>query len=76
MLDRLFVEAQRDWDGIASGKCTDVQIRRLLHKIRSRKQRYEANYIPNGLARRKAIFTKAQNEMAIFFKARYASIGE
>jgi hypothetical protein len=58
-LNRLFVEAQRDWDAISGGRCTNAQIRRLSHLLRVRKERAEGKYIPHGLARREDLFEKA-----------------
>jgi len=75
-LNRLFVEAQRDWDSISAGKCTDAQIRKLTHRLRVRKERAEGKYIPHGLAQREEIFEKAQNEAAKFFSARYGSMDD
>jgi len=73
-LNRLFVEAQRDWDAISAGRCTDAQIRKLTHRLRLRKERAEGKYIPHGLGQREEIFEKAQNEAAKFFSARYGSM--
>lgn len=70
-LDRLFIETQRNWDDIYSGKCTDAQIRRMLHQIRTRKQRAEERYIPDGLLKKNFLFEKAQDEAKVFFSATY-----
>jgi hypothetical protein len=75
-LNRLFVEAQRDWDEIASGKCTDSQIGKLSHQMRLRKERAEAKCIPHGLALHHDLFDEAQKEAARFFASRYDSIVE
>lgn len=70
-LNRLFVEAQRDWDRIAAGKVRDEKIDALAHQLRLRMQRYEQTYIPDGLARKDKLFDKAQSEMVSFLEARY-----
>jgi hypothetical protein len=70
-LNRLFVDAQRDWDDIAGGSCTNQQIRRTLHKLRLRKQAAEAKWIPNGLAMKQRLFEAAQMEAVQFFRKRY-----
>lgn len=75
-LNKLFVEAQRDWDAISGGECTNAQIRRLSHRLRLRKQQAEAKYIPHGLATRDDLFDKAQSEASLFFAARYGSMDE
>jgi hypothetical protein len=75
-LNRLFVEAQRDWDAISGGRCTNAQIRRLSHQLRLKKERAEAKYIPHGLAMREDLFEKAQLEANRFFAARYGSMEE
>ena len=75
-LNRLFVEAQRDWDVIAGGDRTNAQISELSHRLRVKKERAEEKYIPHGLARRKDLFEKAQNEASRFFASRYGSIEE
>jgi hypothetical protein len=73
-LNRLFVEAQRDWDDIASGKPTNAQISKLSYQLRLKKERAEEKYIPHGLALRKDLFEKAQSEASQFFASRYGSI--
>lgn len=74
-LNKLFVEAQRDWDEIRGGHRTNAQIRKLCHRLRSRKERAEARYTPEGLARKHELFRKAQAEAEEFFLARY-TIGD
>jgi len=73
-LNRCFVEAQRDWDEISAGRCTNAQISKLSHQLRMKKERAESKYIPHGLALRRDLFDKAQSEAARFFRARYGSI--
>jgi hypothetical protein len=75
-LNRLFVEAQRDWEAIASGRRTNAQISELSHRLRVRKERAEEKYIPHGLALRNDLFVKAQSEASRFFASRYGSIEE
>jgi hypothetical protein len=70
-LNLLFVEAQRDWDNIASGEYGNPQIRRACHQLRSRKNRAEAKCIPDGLNRKAELFKKAQTEAEHFFSTRY-----
>lgn len=70
-LNLLFVEAQKNWDEIAGGQCTDTQIRKLCHQLRSRKQRAETKHIPDGLKRREDLFALAQIETQEFFTTRY-----
>jgi len=70
-LNQLFVEAQRNWDEIAGGHCSNVQVRKLCHQIRSRKQKAEARFMPNGLRRSDRLFNSAQAEAEQFFKERY-----
>jgi hypothetical protein len=70
-LNQLFVEAQRDWDNIASGEYANPQIRKACHQLRSRKNRAEAKYIPDGLSRKADLFNKAQTEAEHFFNTRY-----
>ena len=75
-LNRLFVEAQRDWDAIAGGRRTNTQISELTHRLRVKKERAEEKYIPHGLAQRKDLFEKAQREAGRFFTSRYDSMDE
>lgn len=75
-LNRLFVDAQRNWDSISGGRCTDAQIGRLSHQLRLKKERAEAKYIPHGLAMRVSLFERAQREANRFFAARYGSMEE
>ncbi len=70
-LNRLFVEAQRNWDEIASGQYSNAQVRKLCHQIRSRKLKAEAKFMPNGLGLNKRLSRKAQIESEKFFKERY-----
>jgi hypothetical protein len=72
-LNRLFVDAQRDWENIAAGKLTNAKIRSLTHQLRQKMQRYEQTYAPNGLKRKDNLFEAAQAEMAQFFASRYPS---
>jgi hypothetical protein len=75
-LDRMFVVAQRDWDAIAHGRCRDEQISKLLHQLRSREQRLQAKYVPDGLARNDSAFQRAEAEAVRYFALRYGSIEE
>jgi len=75
-LDRMFVFAQRDWEDIAGGRCTEQQIRKLLHQLRSRKQTLESKCIPNGLSRKPDILQIAEAEAIRYFTSRYGSIEE
>lgn len=75
-LNRLFVEAQRDWEEVAAGRCTDSQINKLSHQLRLKKERAEAKYVPHGLALRQDLFDSAQSEAARFFAVRYDSMEE
>jgi hypothetical protein len=70
-LNRLFVDAQRDWDTISSGNCTDSKVSKLTHQLRQKMQRYEQTYIPDGLPRKEELFEAAQKEMVTFFQTRY-----
>ena len=70
-LNRIFVDAQRDWDSIASGQYTNQQIRALLHRLRSRKQRAQEKYVSEGLYQSEQMFFRAEKEAALFFKRRY-----
>jgi len=71
-LNRLWVDAQRDWDNISSGKVSNKKISSLTHQLRLKMQRYEAKYIPDGLSRKEDLFLAAQSEMATFFRKRYS----
>jgi hypothetical protein len=71
-LNRLFVDAQRDWDNISAGKISNAKIGTLTHQLRLKVQRYEAKYIPDGLSRKQDLFEAAQTEMEIFFRTRYS----
>ena len=53
----------------ASGEVTNAQIRKVCHRLRSRKDNAEARYIPDGL-RKKDLFNKAQIEAKHFFNTR------
>lgn len=66
-LDRMFVFAQRDWEDIAGSRCTEQQIRKLLHQLRSRKQKLEAKSIPDGLTRKESILQDAEAEAVGLF---------
>ena len=66
--NQLFVEAQRNWDAISSGERTNVQIRKLCHELRSRKNRAEVKHIPDGLSRRADLFNNAQLEAEHIFQ--------
>ena len=74
-LNRLFVDAQRDWDNISAGSLSNLKISALTHQLRQKMQRYEETYIPDGLERKQKLFEAAQKEMETFFLTRY-SIGE
>ena len=74
-LDRLFVFAQRDWENIVGGRCTNSQIRKLLHQLRSRTQRLEAKFVPDGLPRDHELFRRAEEEAFLFF-SRYYNLHE
>jgi hypothetical protein len=71
-LNRLFVDAQRDWDSIASGSLSNPKIAGLTHQLRLKMQRHEETYIPDGLAKKQDLFDKAQTEMEEFFRNRYS----
>jgi hypothetical protein len=73
-LNRLFVDAQRDWDIIASGAFSNPKIASLTHQLRQKMQRHEETYIPDGLPKKQDLFDRAQTEMAQFFRNRYAII--
>jgi hypothetical protein len=75
-LDRMFVFAQRDWEDIAGGRCTQQQIRKLLHQLRSRKQRLEAKSIPDGLVPKELFLQNAEAEAVRYFTSFYGSIEE
>jgi len=70
-LNRIFVDAQREWDSIASGQYTNQQIRTLLHRLRSRKQKAQDKCLPEGLHENKLMFSRAEEEAAMFFRRRY-----
>lgn len=72
-LNRLFVDAQRDWDTISTGSVTNTKIAMMTHQLRQKMQRYEETYIPDGLARKQKLFDAAQKEMETFFQNRYLS---
>lgn len=71
-LNRLFVDAQRDWDNISAGKVSNARISTLTHQLRQKMQRYEQTYIPDGLPRKQELFEAAQTEMVTFFETRYS----
>ena len=71
-LNRLFVDAQRDWENISAGKVSNAKISRLTHQLRHKMQRYEETYIPDGLPRKQDLFEAAQTEMGTFFRTRYS----
>jgi hypothetical protein len=73
-LDALFVNAQRDWDQIAGGRCTNPQIRVLLHRLRTKRNKAEARYIPEGLSHRPQLYARAEQEAEIFFRLKFRSI--
>ena len=74
--DRMFVFAQRDWEDIAGGRCTEQQIRKLLHQLRSRKQALEAKCIPDGLNPKNLLLQTAESEAIRYFTSRYGSMEE
>jgi hypothetical protein len=67
VVNRIFVEAQRDWDNIASGEYTNAQIRKRLHHLRSQKERTQDKYMPDGLSESDRLFSEAERETARFF---------
>lgn len=71
-LNRLFVDAQRDWESISAGKIKDEKISSLTHQLRLKMQRYEAKYAPDGLPKKQRLFQAAEVEMAEFFRVRYS----
>ena len=71
-LNRLFVDAQRDWDSIASGLLSNPKIASLTHQLRQKVQRYEETYLPDGLPKKQKLFDTAQTEMEEFFLNRYS----
>lgn len=73
-LDRLFIFAQRDWADIAAGRCTEKQLCKLLHTLRSRKQTLEARYVPDGLVKKQSLFEAAERETVAYFATRYNTI--
>ncbi len=74
-LNRLFVDAQRDWESISIGRVKDERISTLTHQLRLKMQRYEAKYAPDGLPNKEKLFLAAQAEMESFFRVRY-SLGD
>ena len=70
-LDRLFVLTQRDWADIAGGRCTNAQIGKRLHTLRSRKQQLEGKFIPEGLVRKQRVLEAAESEALSYFHVRY-----
>ena len=70
-LNRLFILAQRDWAAIAGGRCTEKQLRKLLHTLRSRKQALESRYVPDGLVKKHKLFEAAEHEAVAYFESRY-----
>jgi hypothetical protein len=70
-LNRLFVDAQRDWDNISAGSISNTKIAACTHQLRQKIQRYEETYVPDGLVRKQTIFEAAQKEMETFFRTRY-----
>jgi hypothetical protein len=71
-LNRLFVDAQRDWDLIASGALSNPKIANLTHQMRQKVQRHEETYMPDGLPKRQDLSDIAQIEMEEFFRKRYS----
>jgi len=71
-LNRLFVDAQRDWDGISAGSLSNAKISGLTHQLRKAMQAYEQTYMPDGLPRKQQLFDAAQAEMETFFRTRYS----
>jgi hypothetical protein len=74
-LNRLFVDAQRDWDNISAGSVSNERIGILTHQLRLKMQRYEETYVPDGLVRKQELFDSAQQEMETLFKTRYSIEG-
>jgi hypothetical protein len=66
------VDAQRDWDSIASGILSNPKIANLTHQLRQKMQRYEETYMPDGLPKKQDLSDRAQIEMEKFFRNRYS----
>lgn len=71
-LTRLMVLAQRDWESIYAGRCTETQIADLTHKLRDRIQKAEEKHAPQGLPKNQTLHDQAEAEMAHFFETRYS----
>ena len=67
-LNRLFVDAQRDWDIISAGSISNMKIASLTHQMRLKAQRYEQTYIPDGLPKKQELFDASQIEMETFLQ--------
>jgi len=70
-LDRLFIDAQLEWEGIFAGKYTEEQIAKRLHTLRTLHHQAECHCFPDGLPDREDFFRLAQDEAAAFFSETY-----
>jgi len=71
-LDRLFIDAQLEWEDILAGKYTNEQISKRLHKLRMLHRDAETRSFPDGGPPKKSeLFLFAEKEGQAFFRATY-----
>jgi len=66
-LDRIFIDAQFEWEGIFAGKLSDEQIAGRLRKLRRLQHDTESHHFKEGLPHRKTLQRAAEEEATGFF---------
>jgi hypothetical protein len=70
-LDRLFIDAQFEWESVFSGRLSDEQITVRLRKLRILQHDLERLHLKDGLPLKKELQARAEQEARIFFKNTY-----
>jgi hypothetical protein len=70
-LDRLFIDAQLEWESIFAERYTGDQILTRLHKLRRLQHEAEAHNLRGGLPLNAAFQVQAQREADAFFENTY-----
>ena len=72
VLERLFIDAQLEWEDVFAGRYLDDQIAQRLHTLRMLHLKAEDDSFPEGLPKREDLFGLAQAEARTFFWKTYS----
>lgn len=70
-LDRIFINAQLEFENVRSGKFTDDQIMKRIHVLRKLRHDAQVRSFKEGWPIRKDMFSAAEADANMFFKATY-----